>query len=306
MKLTKKITVITLSCALILAAVLGFVSYTVVKRFTSRRSRDVAWYIKTNLYKHALCQKYSGESVNFKSKDGLSLAGLLFVREDAHYNLLVCHGYSRHKEDVRRIVELFPHQNIMFFDYRAHGESEGVSTTIGAHEIADVLAAHDVLTSHEKIKHLPIVGIGFSMGGATLLGAAVQGAEFKALVLDSVYKRLDEQIAKMFTHKTGLPAVPFMQICGSMYSYFFDWRMSDVNPHEWIQKVQMPIFIIHAKNDTLADSKIANELFEAKSGQKKLWIVDEAPHATIFKHYPLEYTAQVNAFLSSLSEQTTI
>jgi pimeloyl-ACP methyl ester carboxylesterase len=304
MKFTKKVIKITVIGVLLSAVVLGLISYGIVKRFTSRRSRDVAWYIKTNLYKQVLCQKYSGEEIKFSSKDGLSLAGLLFIRQKAQYNLLVCHGYSRHKEDVRRLVELFPDENIMFFDYRAHGASEGVSTTIGAHEILDVLAAHFVLQTHEKTKSLPIVGIGFSMGGATLLGAAVQGAQFKGLVIDSVFKRLDEQITKMFTHKTGLPAMPFAQLCQSMYAYLYDWQMSDVNPYEWIQKLQMPMLIIHAKNDTLADATIADELFAVKSGQKKLWIVDEAPHATIFKHYPLEYTAHINAFLSSLSEQS--
>jgi len=303
MKYTKRIILIVVGCSLFLAAILGFISYGIVKRFTSRRVRDVAWYIKTNLYKQFLCQKYGGQPITFKSKDGLSLAGILFVRENPHYNLLVCHGYSRHKEDVRRIVELFPQENIMFFDYRAHGESEGMSTTIGAHEIQDVLAAYEILQTNEKTKNVPIVGIGFSMGAATLLGAAVQGAQFKGLVIDSVFKRLDEQIAKMFTHKTGLPAVPFAQLCESVYSYLFSWRMSDVNPYEWIQKIQTPMLIIHAKNDTLADATIADELFAVKSGQKKLWVVDQAPHATIFKHYPQEYTAEINAFLNSLSEQ---
>lgn len=304
MKISKKV-ILGIACFItIVAVLLGFISYTIVKRFTSRRSRDMAWYIKTNLYKQFLCQKHAGQQVKFTSKDGLSLAGLLFIREKANYNLLICHGYSRHKEDVRRIVELFPHENIMFFDYRAHGESEGISTTIGAHEILDVLAAHKVLLTHEQTKNVPIVGIGFSMGAATLLGAAVQGAQFKGLVIDSVFKRLDLQIAKMFTHKTGLPAVPFAQLCQSVYAYLFNHTMSDVNPYEWVQKIQIPMLFIHAKNDTLADAAIAHELFAVKPGHKKLWLVDEAPHATIFKHYPVEYTSEINTFLNSLSEQT--
>ena len=300
----KKYLFVALWCSIVTAGCIVSISYIIVKHFTSRRSRDAAWYIKTNLYKQNLCATHNAIPLSFTTKDGLTLAGLLFVRENAKYNLLVCHGYSRYKEDMRTIVSLFPDQNMFFFDYRAHGESEGVATTIGHHEILDVFGALAILQTHEKTKDLPVVGIGFSMGAATLLGAAVQGASFKGLVVDSVFKRLDEQIAKMFGTKTGLPQVPFVSMCQTVYKYLFNCDMSEVNPFAWIQQLQMPMLIIHAKNDTLADAAVAQELFDIKEGYKKLWIVEHAPHATIYKHYPQEYAQQVNNFLSSLSDSS--
>lgn len=291
-------------CGIVIFGCIMGISYLIVKHFTARRSRDVAWYIKTNLYKQNLCATHNATPISFKTKDGLSLAGLLFVREHAHYNLLVCHGYSRYKEDMRAIASLFPDQNIFFFDYRAHGESEGMATTIGNHEILDVVGALEVLQTHEKTKQLPVVGLGFSMGAATLLGAAVQGAVFKGLIVDSLFKRLDEQIAKMFCSKTGLPQVPFVSMCQTVYKYLYNCDMSAVNPFAWIQQVQMPMLIIHAENDTLTDAAIARELFAAKAGDKQLWTVERAPHAAIYKHYPQEYAQHVNTFLSSLSNSS--
>ena len=304
MKFHKKALLIISICLILMTVSLGLISFFIVKRFTSRRVHDTAWHVKVGLFRQALCKHHNGVPISFTTQDNVQLSGILFVRENARYNLLVCHGYSRHKEDVRRLVKLCPDQNVLFFDYRAHGQSAGSTTTIGAYEIRDVMAAYSLLQTHEKTKELPIVGIGFSMGAATLLGAAAQGTSFKGLIIDSVFKRLDEQIAKMFSDKTGLPAMPFAPLCRTVYSYLFSQQMSDVNPYEWIQKIHTPMLLIHAKNDSLADSEIAHELFAVKPGVKKLWIVDEAPHASIFKHYPQEYAHELKTFLSSLQDST--
>jgi pimeloyl-ACP methyl ester carboxylesterase len=305
-KFHKKALLVISICLILITISLGLISLYIVKRFTSRRVRDDDWHVKVTLYKQSLCKDHHGIPISFTTKDGIDLSGILFVREKARYNLLVCHGYFRHKEDVRRLVELCPDENVLFFDYRAHGESAGSATTIGAHEIWDVMAAYSLLETHEKTKELPIVGLGFSMGAATLLGAAAQGATFKGLIIDSVFKRLDEQIAKIFSDKTGLPAIPFARLCQTVYSYLYSQDMSDVNPYEWIQKIPTPMLIIHAKNDTFANSAIAHELFAVKPGVKKLWIVDDAPHATIFKHYPQEYAHEIKTFLSSLQDSSAV
>ncbi len=279
---------------------ISYISYVVVKRFIFRRIHKQEWLVQTDQYKQKLCKKYGGVPVSFSSAGNITLAGLLFVRPQAKRNLLLCHGYSRSKERLYNLIKLFPDDTILIFDYRAHGESQGDYTTIGFYEKDDVCAAYNFLANHEQTKQLPTFGIGVSMGAVSLLGAVVQGAAFKAVILDSAFKQLDEQVAKMFSHKTGLPLFPFMTMSGLIFEYLCGCAMHEVNTLVWARAVTTPIFVIHSNHDTLADVNVAHELYDSVTSHKKLWIVDNAVHARIFKAYPNDYVQNVNSFFDSV------
>jgi uncharacterized protein len=278
----------------------SYISYAVVKKFIFRRVHKQEWLIRNGEFNSLLCNEHGGRPVAFAAQDGMQLAGLVFIRPQAKRNFLMCHGYSRSKERLYNLVKLFPDDNILIFDYRAHGESQGDFTTIGYHEKNDVIAAFDLLNSYEKTKSLPTFGIGVSMGAVSLLGAASQGLPFKGIVIDSAFKRLDMQLAKMFPEKTGLPLMPFMNFCQRIFEYFSQCCMSDVDAHAWAEKLTIPIFIIHSNHDKLADVAAAHELYSKVPGPKKLWIVDNAHHAGIFKLYPQAYVREVGLFLDSI------
>lgn len=299
----KRLKKIIIWCGLFAALVFGvisFISYSVVKRFIFRRIHKEAWLVQTNRFKELLCENDGAKAVTFSSSDGMCLKGLLLLRPQAQRNLLMCHGYSRTKERLYNLIQLFPDDNILIFDYRAHGESQGDYTTIGFYEKNDVAAAYKFLETHEQTKPLPIFGVGVSMGAVSLLGAAAEGVSFKGLVIDSAFKKLDEQLAKMFPAKTGLPLNPFMTFCGTIFEYLCSCSMHDVDALRWIQNIKIPIFIIHSNHDSLADVAVAHELYTAVTGQKKLWIVDDAHHAGIFKKYPKDYCEQVSLFFNSI------
>lgn len=278
-----------------------YVSYSVVKRFIFRRIHKEAWLAQTQKFNEQLRLQHGAQPISFQSKDGIHLAGLLFTRPQAQRNLLLCHGYSRSKERLFNLIHLFPDDNILIFDYRGHGESQGDYTTIGFYEKNDVLAAFNYLKTAEQTKELPIFGIGVSMGAVSLLAAAAEHNEFKGIVVDSVFKQLDEQVAKMFPEKTGLPLVPFINVCNSIFNYICNCRMSDVNSISCAQRLKTPIFIIHSNHDSMADVAAAHALYNAISGPKKLWIVDNAIHARIYKKYPEDYIKHVSEFFNAIS-----
>jgi uncharacterized protein len=299
-KRLKKLFIVTTLLAALGFGVVVFISYSVVKRFIFRRIHKHEWLLQTTKFNERLRNQHGGIPVSFTSVGNMRLQGLIFIRPQAQRNFLMCHGYSRSKERLYNLIKLFPDDNILIFDYRAHGESQGDYTTIGFYEKDDVCAAFNFLQSHEQAKLLPTFGMGVSMGAVSLLGAAAHGAPFKALILDSAFKQLDEQVAKMFPEKTGLPLRPFISFCHTIFEYLCQCSMCDVNVIEWVQKVKVPIFIIHSNHDTMADVSTAHELHAAIPGQKKLWIVDYAHHAGIYKKYPDEYLKQVTSFLESV------
>ncbi len=296
----KRIIIALIFTLLVSFSLIFYISYSVVKQFIYRRIHKEAWIIQTQKFNELLRSEHGGQPISFTAKDGINLAGLLFLRPQAQRNLLLCHGYSRGKERLFNLIRLFPDDNILIFDYRAHGESQGHYTTIGFYEKDDVLAAFNYLKTHEKTRQLPIFGIGVSMGAVSLLAAAAEQNEFKGIVVDSAFKQLDEQIAKIFPEKTGLPLMPFIHVCNSIFSYMCSCRMSDVNSIACGQRLKTPIFIIHSNHDAMADVAAAHALHDAVSGHKKLWIVDHAIHARIYKKYPQEYIKRVSEFFNSI------
>jgi len=114
--------------------------------------------------------------------DHLSLAGMLYLPAGPPCGaLLVCHGAGSRKENHAPMGEQAAERGLaaLTFDFRGHGESEGVMDAGGRH---DVLAAGATLMRESGAPWL--AGRGSSMGGFLLLLAARDDpALFRSLVL---------------------------------------------------------------------------------------------------------------------------
>ena len=174
------------NCALFFAVLHDFV-YTKRPAYAIRKKEEHL------AFRDVLFKKFNAQPVSFSTQDGIGIAGLLIIRPEAARNILVCHGYRMAKERMHRFALMFPHDNILLFDYRAHGQSEGGRSSIGYYEKNDVLAALHFLQENTLTAHLPIVGVGVSMGAVTLLSAACQSGICKAIVLDAPFARLDSR-----------------------------------------------------------------------------------------------------------------
>ena len=98
-----------------------------------------------NEIREDLFKKYDLTHVNLNTQDGLRLSAYFLKRKWASGNLIVAHGYQSCKEIVSPIIDLFPNYNILLFDFRGHGKSDGRFRTLGCHEYKDVFAAVDFL-----------------------------------------------------------------------------------------------------------------------------------------------------------------
>lgn len=116
------------------------------------------------------------------ASDGLRLAALLYMPHgEPRGALLVCHGAGSRKENHALMGEQAATRGLaaMVFDFRGHGESDGVMDAGGW---PDVVAAGEALRRESGAPWL--AGRGSSMGGFLLLLAARERpALFRALVL---------------------------------------------------------------------------------------------------------------------------
>ena len=94
------------------------------------------------------------ESVTIKTSDGLKLSGWFIPREGSDRVVIGLHGYPADKGDILpALMFLLRDFNLLLFDFRYFGESEGRYTTVGGDEVKDLLAAIQFLKERgfEKI-----------------------------------------------------------------------------------------------------------------------------------------------------------
>jgi uncharacterized protein len=289
--------------ALVIAGGTAFtasLSYFMIKKFTSRPRYSAQRIAEHKVNHERLLHEFNAQQITFKTDDNINLAGFLFVREGAQCNIVVCHGFRMAKERMLPFVQMFPNDNILLFDYRAHGESEGEHTTIGFEEKKDVHAALTVFKNYKQTKRLPIYGIGVSMGAVSLLGAASECDDFKAIVLDSPFKQLDEQARRTFAGHFKLPIIPLESLSRRLFEYLMQFSLHEVNSLHWAERVKAPVFFIHAAYDHIASIDDTKQLYEKIKGKKDMWVLNENGHARIFYDHPDEYQKRVHEFFDKI------
>src|SRR5512143_456957 len=99
------------------------------------------------------------EAVEFKATDGLTLRGVWIPCIDTDKAILFLHGHdSSYDFDLYRAPALHGAGfNVLYFDFRAHGRSEGKRKTFGYEERRDVLGAVEWLKKR-GMQHIGVYG----------------------------------------------------------------------------------------------------------------------------------------------------
>src|SRR3989338_3326028 len=149
--------------------------------------------IKTDLSPDELGLEY--EEISFKSTDGIRLSGWFFPNNNSRQTVIVMHGYPADKANLLGVTEFLAKDfNVLLFDFRSFGKSEGKYTTAGYLERNDLLGAIQYL---EEEKNLTKIGLyGFSLGGAVAL--MTNHKNIKAVATDSAYARLQDVVLHMY------------------------------------------------------------------------------------------------------------
>ncbi len=285
--------------------VLG-ISYYVLSQLTfvadpviyGKKQSDLAQEIRAELFKRSDIQK-----VSYFSQDGLLLSGYLIKRAQAQANIVLCHGYRGAKEFMYGYIDLFPQCNLLLFDFRAHGQSEGAIISIGCHEYKDVIASVDFMKKHVKAvdgKNLPLIVLGISMGGASAIKAAeVEKGLCDALIIDSTFSDLRKALERGFSLKSGLPYTPFFMVISKMFQYFGACNISTMNTAAAVEKIDTPTMFIHSCNDSFLRPANVIRLYEhTGSRYAKLWIGPKCRHGWLHSYYADLYKKKVLKFLN--------
>lgn len=244
------------------------------------------------------------EDVEFLSAvDGIRLRGWFLPAEDSDATVIMAHGFRSNRLQpsvpALQLAASFVESglNVLMFDFRNSGESDGTVTTLGYHEVKDVVGAVTWLKEKHPAAAERIGVIGFSMGAVTAALAAAQDERIEAVVLDSPFADLKPYLQQNMPFWTGLPNVPFTWTILALLPPLIGLDMAAVSPLQVMPDLTQPTLIIHTTDDDAIPVSNSEQLAAAGHPERtELWVVPGAKHVGAREVAPAAYDERVVSF----------
>ena len=225
------------------------------------------------------------EKISFKTRDGLELRGWFIPSTTGDKRtILMCHGWGDNKGELLKQTYFLNENggfNLMYFDFRSHGESEGEITTIGGLETIDFDAAIKWLRE-AKLEFADSIGVfGMSMGAAVTVASLPKHPDLRCAVVESPFSDYRTVIKRWGWNNMRIPYYPLIALTLLLLrSRVKDPEIDRFNPVEAASKISpRPLFVIGGEFDDLMTPEDVKSVFTAAREPKQLWIVPEARHA---------------------------
>lgn len=239
------------------------------------------------------------EEVSFPAEqDGTVLRGWLIPAPGSDRLIISVHGIENNRSGGRQAVfapllrdlnrDGF---NVLAFDLRGHGASDGRWMTLGFVEQRDVLGALAFArTRGFAPEHTGILA--WSMGGASTLGAMAK-VQAQAFVIDSSFATMTALIDEK---------LPWPLRWGVIASARLFWGVNAhrVRPIDGMTALgDRHIFLIHGADDTLIPPSMLEELAQAGGANvERAWLVPHAQHTAAYVIDPDAYRSAVSEFFT--------
>ncbi|TWT40017.1 Haloalkane dehalogenase [Phycisphaerae bacterium RAS1] len=231
--------------------------------------------------------------VAIPTRDGLKLHGwFLPAVGAAKATVLHFHGNAANVSAHISLVAWLPSQgfNVLMFDYRGYGRSEGRVTREGT--IIDGHAALDFLLARPDVDCRRIVAYGQSLGGAVATVVAAERNEIRGVVLEATFSSY-RRIAAM--HVARLPGIGFFS--GPLAAATIS---SGRDPIDCIARLSpRPVLIIAGENDPICFPELGRELFDAAAEPKEFWLAPGSDHLEILLDHDVELQARVTTLIEA-------
>ncbi|MDQ2951700.1 MAG: alpha/beta fold hydrolase [Chloroflexota bacterium] len=257
------------------ALVLGLLGYAVV---SYRVADGITKLERKPLVPSADTVWTSHEDVSFRATDGLLLKGWWFKGQQAALSGRSSPDFSANKAVVfvhgrgqNRIASSFRPDKIaplflargwdvLLFDLRGHGESEGERYSLGQYEPRDIVAAVEFAAKNAGVPKQRVAVIGESLGGGSAIMTVALDPTIGPVVTDSAYADAYTVVSEVGQNYTGLPSwfTPRIALAGKLFGT--DVKAASANPNT------------------------------------ELWMIDGCDHVQAFTDHPVEWQQRVLAF----------
>lgn len=300
---------------LFIVLVLAYIGFTIAYRTAHNKKKpdyevlnyDFPWHEPDyNQQIKNWIQKLELNYVKIKSPYYYKLNALVIKNNDGNKWFVILHGVTSNHKAMLDMAYMYSNlgYNVILWDSRNHGVSEGKNITYGYYERHDLKALVDYLRREygQKIK----IGIqGNSMGSSILLSyASGVRDDCDAYIADCPYSNFKKQVFDVSKRAMKMPdfimnIVMFSAQIMIRMLYKFDIGKIDIESR--IHRVENPVLFITCKNDDYINPAMTEELYEkCGSEKKKLVLFDEGKHGGAFSKNRNEYIDTVAGFLEEI------
>lgn len=225
------------------------------------------------------------KEVTIHNPGGLRLAALcLRCQPDSRGWVVVCHGFTGSKEGggkARAMADALAAQtgfSFLLFDFAGNGQSEGQFEDLTlTSQIQDLSAVIDWCQEQDQA---PVVTMGRSFGGSTVLAQAAQDSRVVAVCTWAAPVHLKDLFSEVILSQTDDGRVILADENGTVH--LKKEFAQDLARHDLLQAAAdispRPLLIIHGENDDVVSVKEAEELYAAAGESKALQIIPQADH----------------------------
>ncbi len=242
------------------------------------------------------------EPVSIKMSDGSYINGDFSQNGDNKKIVIIAHGYTWDREGSLKYAQFFFKHgfSILVYDERGHGENKTKFTTMGFNESKDVIDI--VKYCHQRFGGDAVVGLhGESMGAASVLQSLKYHPNVSFVIEDCGYSSL----RKLLIHKMKQTHIPTFFIHGAnlMLKVFYKFSMEDVIPMNALKESDVPLLIIHGKNDDFVPPDEGEEIYETRKQNSDFHLIDGAKHAESYQVNPQAYEEICMSFINHIFER---
>jgi fermentation-respiration switch protein FrsA (DUF1100 family) len=216
--------------------------------------------------------------------------------------VVIVHGYTFCQFGSVKYIDIFRGLgfNCVIYDHRNHGYSQKAPTTMGYYEARDLKQICD--WTRKKLGSDTILGThGESMGAATVMMNAPLDDKLAFVIEDCGYSNLSDQLAYNMKKNFHLPRFPFLATASLLSKLRGGIFFNSVIPKNEIAKCEnLPILFLHGSEDDFVPTYMASELYEAKTGYRRIRIFPNAAHAESYWNNQESYTKVVEDFLTDI------
>lgn len=294
---------VALGAAGSLAVALGAASYPLSGLLIRPRLKRLS-QLKSPHLRHLMHRsRIPFEDVTILSFDGTRLYGWWMSVGRRAPTVVILHGVKKNRTDVLRAALVLRRAgfNVLIFDGRAHGNSEGRYVTYGFYERRDVESAIEWLVKEKKINRRRVGLAGESMGAAIALQVAAHNPWIRAVWADSPFASLRRITEEFVKRATGLPVAvlnPVLWTAIQVANYRGKFDVHSVDPLSLAAGIKCPVYLVHGTADQIIATSHSENIYGALGGEKEIWFVEGARHARSIRYVKREYSERLTRFFS--------